>query len=138
MAKNSKKKKESTLAEEAVQRLFEQIRENEVLTDDEFESLTEGYECLKQLVVPNMYSEVAMTLITVIYSRRNTNKGELVTTDKVINDALDDPVIGKALCKEVICNEEDLWYAALLNDTYEDKFNDCADPVRLEKLYVRK
>ena len=48
---NKKKKKESTLAEETVQRLFEQIRENDVLTDDEFESLTEGYECLKQLVV---------------------------------------------------------------------------------------
>ena len=73
-----KKKKESTLAEEAVQRLFEQIRENDVLTDDEFESLTEGYECLKQLVVPNMYSEVAMTLITVIYSKRNANNTDIL------------------------------------------------------------
>ena len=146
MTKNSKKEKRTILEEVpvqileevAVQKLFKEISENEVLTDAEFKSLTEGYECLKQLVVPNMYSEVAMTLITVIYSRRNTNKGEPVTTDKVINDALNDTVVGKAILNEVICNEEDLWYAALLNDTYEDKFNDCADPVRLEELYIRK
>lgn len=125
-----KKKKESTLADEAVQRFFEQIRENDVLTDDEFESLTEGYECLKQLVVPNMYSEVAMTLITVIYSRMNTNA---ITTDEVINGALDDSVVGKAIWHEVVSNEEDLWIRELLNDTYEDKFDDSVVVPKVKK-----
>lgn len=130
---NKKKKKESTLADEAVQRLFKQIRENDVLTDDQFESLTEGYECLKQLVVPNMYSEVAMTLITVIYSKLNANNDGHITTDEVINGALDDSVVGKAIWHEVVSNEEDLWLLELLNDTYEDKFDDSVVVSKVKK-----
>ena len=135
---NKKKKKESTLADEAVQRLFKQIRENDVLTDDEFESLTEGYECLKQLVVPNMYSEVAMTLITVIYSKLNANNEGHITTDEVINGTLDDSVVGKAIWHEMVSNEEDLWMFELLNDTYENKFDDSVVPKVKKKKAPRK
>lgn len=134
MAKNNKKKKECILADETVQKLFEQIRDNKVLTAGEFDSLTEGYECLKQLVVPNMYSEVAMTLITVIYSKRNTNSDGIITTDEVINGALDDLVVGKAIWHEVVSNEEDLWIYGLLNDTYEDKFDDSVVMSKIKKI----
>lgn len=96
------RKGKSLSAEDAnafVQNYFEQIESE--LTAAEFDSLKEGYECLRQLVVPGNYSEVAMTLITVIYSRRKNNKGELVTLDKLLNDTIEYPLVAYAINESV-------------------------------------
>jgi Mor family transcriptional regulator len=95
----TRKSKSLSVEEEnaIVQNYFEQVKEE--LTGAEFAALTEGYECLRQLVVPGNYGEVAMTLITVIYSRRKNNKGELVTLDKVLNDALEEPLFEDVLAE---------------------------------------
>lgn len=136
MAKNSKKKKGIILEEVEVQRLFKEISENEMLTAAEFDSLTEGYECLKQLVVPNMYSEVVMTLITTIISRRKTKPTELVTLDKIMNDTLNNySIVTETICSELISTEKDKIIKDLLKEEFEEKLGiDIVDTARVGKL----
>ena len=103
MAKESKKNKQIKKEDAAVQELFEQCES--ALTAAEFDSLTEGYECLKPFFVPGDYSEVAMTLLTTIYSRRKTAPDELVTLDKVINDTINSSLIAATVWGEIINSE---------------------------------
>lgn len=94
MARKSKKLSVDE-ADDFVQDYFEEIKD--VITTEEFAVLTEGYECLRQLVVPGNYSEVAMSLVTAILSR----KGENVTLDGVINDVVEYPLIKYAITESV-------------------------------------
>lgn len=94
MARKSKKLSVDE-ADDFVQDYFEEIKD--VITTEEFAVLTEGYECLRQLVVPGNYSEVAMSLVTAILSR----KGEDVTLDGVINDVVEYPLIKYAITESV-------------------------------------
>lgn len=126
MARKSKKISAQE-ADEFIQKYFEQI-EGE-LTAAEFDSLKESYECLKQLVVPGYYSEVATALITTIYSRRKTNKGELVTVNKLINDTINEPLIAQVICGALKEIENDALIAQVLCKTVSDE-----DVVRLREL----
>ena len=124
MAKKSKKNKQIKKEDAAVQELFEQCKS--ALTSAEFDSLTEGYECLKPFFVPGDYSEVAMTLLTTIYSRRKTAPDELVTLDKVINDTINSPLIAATVWGEIINSENDKWRKDILQDIYEKTIGDDA------------
>lgn len=95
MTRNSKKNNAEGLEDASVRAFFDQIKDE--LRSDEYSDLVEGYECLKQVVVPSMYSEVAMTLITVIYSRRSKDRTS-DTFDEMLNEALKYPLIAHAIC----------------------------------------
>lgn len=81
--------------DESVQNYFGLIKEE--LTAAEFDSITEGYECLRQLVEPSMYSEVAMALTTAALARRKMKDAGLTTLNKVVIGALDDPLVANAI-----------------------------------------
>lgn len=85
MAKN--KNLSAQESDELVQNYFDQLEGANVFSEEEFKVLREGYECLRQLVVPGDYSEVAMTLTTVMWSMKG-----VTDLDMVINTALSEPL----------------------------------------------
>lgn len=123
MAKN--KNLSAQESDELVQNYFDQLEGANVFSEEEFKVLREGYECLRQLVVPGDYSEVAMTLTTVMWSMKG-----VTDLDMVINTALSEPLFEGVLSefspnrlREL--NEED----AILDkrDSLEQALGDTVD-----------
>ena len=90
MARKKKRNSEWN-PDESVKAFFELTKEH--FTSAEFGIIEEGYECLRQVVEESMYSEVAMVLETVVLARRKNDSDSLITLNKVLNDALEDPLI---------------------------------------------
>lgn len=105
--------------EESVQNFFESAKSE--FTRAEYEIIKEGYECLRQVVEPEMYSEVAMAIITVVYSRRKNNANELLTLDKVIKETVEE---NEPLFEEVL---SEVAPERLRELNYEDALSDKKD-----------
>lgn len=102
--------------EESVQNFFESAKSE--FTRAEYEIIKEGYECLRQVVEPEMYSEVAMAIITVVYSRRKNNANEILTLDKVIKETVEEnePLFEEALSEVAPERLRELNYEDALSD----------------------
>ncbi len=94
MARNRKKNKDWN-PDTSVQEFFNQTKEH--FTEVEFDIIEEGYECLRQVVAPSMYSEIAMVLETVVLARRKSKKDKIITLNEIINEALNDSLIACVL-----------------------------------------
>ena len=90
MARN--KKSSVQKEDKLVQNYFNQIEGAAVFNEEQLKVLREGYDYLKQLVVPGDYSEVAMILTTVMWSMKGN-----YSLDEVIKTALSEPFFERIL-----------------------------------------
>ena len=96
--------------EKRVQKFLEKTEDH--FNKDEFLIILEGYDCLRQVVGPDMYSEVVQELETSVLTRRSENDD--ITLDAVINDAVNNLKLSKLVDTSIVdikeVNESDVAY----------------------------
>ena len=113
MTRKNRNGKKPVDMDQRVQEFFTQTKD--YFLEADFDVIEEGYECLRQVVAPDMYSEVAMELETSVLVRRKEE--ELITLNTVLNDAVKNLGLDKESSEHLVINLKDL---SSLDASYND------------------